>query len=113
MRPDLLNCSCSAHFFKNAFKRRCLVPGEAALLSTFRDLVAQNFGDHGLGQALASLSGMLTHPFVKVQCNTKVCIDSALLCSEALQPFHWRLRHSLQPRSSARGILTDSLSDFD
>lgn len=31
--------------------------GESALLSTFRDLVAQNFGDHGLGQALASLQG--------------------------------------------------------
>ena len=30
---------------------------ESNLLTTFRELVGQNFGDHGLGQALASLQG--------------------------------------------------------
>ncbi|KAK9868193.1 hypothetical protein WJX84_000151 [Apatococcus fuscideae] len=54
------------------FKNRYLVfeliwkDGEAALLSTFRDLVAQNFGDHGLGQALASLSVKHYNPFTGV-----------------------------------------------
>ncbi|KAK9833872.1 hypothetical protein WJX74_008434 [Apatococcus lobatus] len=40
--------------------------GESALLNAFRELVAQNFGDHGLGQALASLQVKYYNPFTGV-----------------------------------------------
>ena len=32
-------------------------PGEAGLVGAFRDSIHENFGDHGLGCALASMQG--------------------------------------------------------
>ena len=58
--------------------------GESALLSTFRELVAQNFGDQGLGQALASLQGraLCKHSIQSVA--SASAIQLFLLCSQAL-----------------------------
>ncbi len=89
---------------------------EAALLATFRDSLQQNFGDFGLGCALASFQGKFpgAGSAPNPRCCSAACVGLLLAlnpllaahltpCSQVLQPSVQSLHRALQPRRVPTG----------